>query len=226
MSLPAILDPERLATTRGAWHAVAEHVVAPVRHRAVRRIGLQVTPGGFGTGPLPDVTEVRVAGGELVVGSTHAPLTTLGDAARAAGLDGPVDLGLYAAQTPADPDRALTVDPAAADALAAWYALGAAVLARWRAEAAGETPTDATLWPEHFDLALDLGAEGHRANYGASPGDPANPLPYLYVGPWEARAGDFWDAGTYARLPYDELRSSTDPEARALEFFARGHALA
>ena len=53
------------------------------------------------------------------------------------------------------------------------------------------------LWPEHFDLAVDVGTQRGRANLGVSPGDAACPVPYAYVGPWdEGRPGDpaFWNA--------------------------------
>ena len=36
------------------------------------------------------------------------------------------------------------------------------------------------LWPEHFDLAIDV----DEVNYGVSPGDGYHGAPYAYVGPW------------------------------------------
>ena len=41
--------PPSFADTRAALHAVAEHVLAAARYRAVGKIGLGATPGGFGT---------------------------------------------------------------------------------------------------------------------------------------------------------------------------------
>ena len=100
------------------------------------------------------------------------------------------------------------------------------MLGAWAAAHPDERPSEVQLWPEHFDLGTDLGAdETHRANYGASPGDAGHPLPYLYVGPWVADDDPFWNAGAYARLSYEALAERDDPEAAAAEFFARGHAV-
>ncbi|TML07060.1 MAG: hypothetical protein E6G41_05415 [Actinobacteria bacterium] len=47
------------------------------------------------------------------------------------------------------------------------------------------------LWPEHFDVAIELG----EATFGVSPGDENHPEPYAYVAPWSAPApGEFWNA--------------------------------
>jgi hypothetical protein len=81
-----------------------------------------------------------------------------------------------------------------------------------------------TLWPEHFDLAGTVGPEARRVNVGASAGDDAHPLPYLYVGPWEPvdRDEPFWNEPWGASLPYE---LALDPEA-ALAFLRRGLVLA
>ena len=210
-------------------HAVAEHVCAPARYASERRIGLMSTPGGFGTPVFGDDEQVRVEGLDIVHRGRgterRAALTTLGAAAAFVG----VPLGapdVYTAVTVADPDAALVIDAAAAAALAAWYAFAADALADVRAEYADAAPGDATLWPEHFDLALDLGDAdaGTRANYGASPGDDAIAAPYLYVGPWAeaARTGFLAEYGFGAACTYDELRAADDQAAAARAFFARG----
>ena len=71
--------------------------------------------------------------------------------------------------------------------------------------------TDSQIWPEHFDLACEIGDAdaGTRANYGASPGDAAIPQPYLYVGPWDAsRARAVLAAYPFgAALTYAEMRA-------------------
>ncbi len=69
-----------------------------------------------------------------------------------------------------------------------------------------------------------LGGGGLRATYGASPGDDGHPEPYLYVGPWERRAGRFWNDAAFggASLGEAELRASDDPQAAALAFYERG----
>jgi hypothetical protein len=111
--------------------------------------------------------------------------------------------------------EALDVDPAGAAALAAFYAFGAAVLQELSASAA------AWLWPEHFDLAIELGADGHRATYGFSPGDEQHAEPYAYVGPWTEVEGRLWQATGFrgAELTYAELLAAADQRATALDFF-------
>ena len=189
--------PPGFATTVAALHRVAEEVLAPAR-KPDNEIALTVTPGGFGTpefafGGVP--RQVRVDGDELV----HRA----GDDER---------------RTP------LQVDRVAATRLADWYAFAAAVLGDLvAAAAAGDAPTPPILWPEHFDLAIELGSEaaGRRANYGFSPGDEHHPEPYAYVGPWTAEvSGPLWNAAGFrgAELPYRELLAATDQRATALLF--------
>jgi hypothetical protein len=112
----------------------------------------------------------------------------------------------------------LDVDPDAAGRLADWYAFGAAIL--------GELGGEPTLWPEHFDIAIEL----DEVNYGFSPGDEHHTEPYAYVGPWTAPpAGPLWNATGFpgAELTYAELLAAPDQRAAALEFFmTRKEALA
>ena len=80
------------------------------------------------------------------------------------------------------------------------------------------------LWPEHFDIAVELGTErdGHRAGFGASPGDELHPEPYLYVVPWsEVPASDLWQATAFrgAELPYATLLLAENQRETALRFF-------
>ena len=96
---------------------------------------------------------------------------------------------VYTPTTSFAPDAPLPVDRDAALVLADWYALGARAARTTCAPRTRSVPSsDAQLWPEHFDLACELGDAdaGTRANYGASPGDARIPEPYLYVGPWDA----------------------------------------
>ena len=101
----------------------------------------------------------------------------------------------------------LEVDRAAASrVLGACYAFGDAVLEELIAEAVAPATIRrrSTLWPEHFDIAIELGSEadGARANYGFSPGDENHPEPYLYVGPWTARSsGELWHAHRLSPAP-------------------------
>lgn len=122
-------------------------------------------------------------------------------------------------------DEPLEIDPAASRALGEWYGFAAATLAHLGAAATvTDAATPARLWPEHFDIAIELGAEddGLRANYGASPGDGDHPEPYLYVGPWSAEVeGDLWRASGFkgAELSYADLLEAADQGAAALDFF-------
>jgi hypothetical protein len=215
--------PPTFADTRDALHRVAEEIVAPAR-KPNNEIALTVTEGGFGTPPFEHDGRrlvVRVEGAELVVDAdgvqTRAELTNLADAGRLVGAELLPD-GL--------PDDAspLQVDGKAAARLADYYAFAQRVLESF----SGTLDADAdagppTLWPEHFDFAIEAGAEacGERATYGASPGDQDHSEPYLYVGPWKAGVeGPLWNATAFkgAELGYAELIDADDAEALALDF--------
>jgi hypothetical protein len=214
--------PANLVATRLALHALAERVIAPARRNANTKFGLRYTRGGFGTPFFGDDVQIRVVGNELiVVESGHerrAPITSLDAAAEHIGrrlLPDDVELG-------AD---ALGVDPEAAAFLGEWYGFAASVLEELRA-GTGNAPDLARvqLWPEHFDLAVDLGSAdaGGRASYGLSPGDEQHPEPYAYVAPWETPApGELWQGVGFsgAELGYGELLDAPDQRQAALEFF-------
>ncbi len=225
MDDPPRLDPlpDSFASTAAALHRVAERIVAPAR-KPDNEIALEATPGGFGT-PVFEYGgsrhQVRVEGAELVhaegAGERRAPLSSLAAAAEAVAGLLPADAELE--------DEPLEIDPVASRALGDWYGFAAAILAHLVAAAnAADAATPARLWPEHFDIAIELGAEGDgvRANYGASPGDDDHPEPYLYVGPWTAEVeGGLWGAGGFkgAELTYADLGEASDPGAVALDFF-------
>jgi hypothetical protein len=214
--------PPRLVETRLALHRLAEQVVSPARRAANGKIGLRYTRGGFGTPFFGADTQVRVEGAALIVQSgdeqRRAPITTLAAAAEHVGgdvLPGDVEFD----------DTSLEVDLAAAAFLGEWYGFAASVLEELRAEApAAAGASRVQLWPEHFDLALELGAESRdaRAAYGLSPGDEPHAEPYLYVAPWVAQPeGELWQASGFsgAELPYAELLSAHAPREAALDFF-------
>ena len=99
------------------------------------------------------------------------------------------------------------------------------MLEELRAGAGDElAPSRVQLWPEHFDLALELGAvEGGRAAYGFSPGDELHPEPYMYVAPWQApEPSELWQASAFkgAELSHAELLGAADQRSCALEFFS------
>ena len=228
--LPQIGDLDRLGQTRLAWHSVAEHVLAPARYHAEGRIGLQVTPGGFGTPPRPAGPTARVEGATLIVGTTTSPLTTIAAAAAALGIEPGAPATVYTPTTPLTPDAPLVVDPGAATVLASWFALGWTALEALGADAdPAETASKPTLWPEHFDAAIDLGLEsrGARGTFGASPGDAAHPEPYLYVTHWvEVPDDPYWNDTAFpgASLSYSAVATTPDAPATIRAFFARGHA--
>lgn len=194
--------PAGFARTVRALHRVATEIVAPAR-KPDNEIALQATPGGFGTPPFEHdgaVHQVRVEGVELVHAidgdERRAALTSLAAAGR-------IVADLLGSELDDEP---LELDPAAADALAAWYGFGDAILREL-----GGTPV---LWPEHFDIAIELGDEaaGRRANYGFSPGDEHHPEPYAYVGPWAEVSGELWNARGFpgAELPYRDAADAFD----------------
>ncbi|MGY1710505.1 hypothetical protein ACI8AC_13465 [Geodermatophilus sp. SYSU D00758] len=197
MTLIEIPDRAAAAATRESWHRVAEHVLAAGQYAAAGTIRLRPVPGGLGTTAGVDGRQLAVVGARLVVtgpgGRTEAPLTTLREVATAAGVR-PGLRGSYTPATPLDLDAPLPVDPPAAAALAAWFALGDTALRRLAA--ALGSPQEPVLWPEH----LDLGIAHDAVDYGVSPGDDAVPEPYVYAGPHEGPPADpdvdrdFWTA--------------------------------
>ncbi|MEM9711425.1 MAG: hypothetical protein AAGA17_04320 [Actinomycetota bacterium] len=216
---------------------VAVHVIARARVAETGRFSLRVTPGGFGTPEFGDaLRRVRVAGEHLVVEQDppggaafhQAPLvgSSLADLAIVAGVDlgAPLDVGH---DTPplGDPDAPLVVDPGVLAETADWYAV---VEAATTAIAAGvdadAAPTLPRLWPEHFDVAIEVDARpGRRANLGGSPGDGFSAEPYLYVGPWtdDRPGGDgYWDAPFGAARTWSALGS--DLVTGAIAFFEEG----
>jgi hypothetical protein len=212
--------PGSFAATRDALHRVAARVLAAARYAAVGRMGLVVVPGGFGT-PVFDGRRLLVVDAMLSDGRRRQPFTDLLDAEAFAGVDPAATLH-PALDLPADPAAPLAVDPAAASVLAHWFALGQTLLDTMVDRVGpAEEPSAITLWPEHFDVALESGAPGTRANYGASPGDDAIDEPYLYVGPHQPRQGSFWNAGFGAALTYGDIRAGADPDA----FLRRGRDL-
>jgi hypothetical protein len=212
--LPSV--PDGLGRTRVGLHRLAEHVISPARRASNGKIGLRYTRGGFGTPFFGANVQVRVHGAELVVvqadSERRGPITSLAAAAQQIGIELEVE------------DAMLDIAPEAAAYLGDWYGFAALVLETLRAEAGpAAEPSRVQLWPEHFDLAVELGSEaaGARAAYGLSPGDEHHPEPYAYVAPWVAPpTGELWQARSFAgaELPYAELVAAPDQVASALAF--------
>lgn len=233
--LPPIGDSQALIATRIAWHGLAEHVLARARYDATGRIGLRVTQGGFGTPPYErggNTEALHVVGSELRVARGDAtvahPLTTIGDAAEAAGIEPGAPADVYPPVTPLDPGAPLAIDVDATHVLAAWLELGWSVLENLRQQAGDVAePSALTLWPEHFDAAIELGNEsrGTRGTFGVSPGDSEHPEPYVYVTHWVDLPGDdYWNDPTFggASMPYATVAAATSAHGTMLDFFRAG----
>jgi hypothetical protein len=212
-TLPAA---DHLVPTRRSLHRAAEHLLAAARKRATGEISLVPAPGGVATPPLGDGSVVAIEGADVVVrrpeGVRRAALTTLAETAAAVGIEPGFPWTKHRPGTEYEPHAALPVDPAAAAALAAWFALGQEALTTLVAEVPAEEPSAPQIFPEHFDLGVTAGA----VNYGFSPGDDAIVTPYAYVGPHDvpSRTG-FWNAPFGAYRTWQEV---TTPQA-ALDFF-------
>jgi hypothetical protein len=230
--------PDAYETTRTDLHRLAVYVVSPARAAADGQITLRSTPGGFGTPVFgPDDRQVRVDSVDLVVeegGETVArePVTTLARAAELVGIAPAVEQeGQFDVPPHGDLDAQLAVDPEAAAALADWYLLAFEALGElWRESRAEDRASPhVRLWPEHFDAAVDLGAEDRGGTYGLSPGDRFDPHPYVYATRWGGGADDpFYNAPFGgAWLPYAEVAGAPDPRAAVLAFLreARGKRL-
>jgi hypothetical protein len=213
--------PAGFSQTCEALHRLAEEIIKVAREHTSGDFSLIATPGGFGTPVFgPDDAQVRVEGAELIVrkGSDEkrARITSLRAAAELCGDLVPGDLDID--------ERELGVDEACSRALGDWYGFGEVVLDRLRQEAAfDDEATEATLWPEHFDIAIELGAQdaGRRANYGFSPGDANHGEPYLYVGPWTPQpVGELWNGKGFsgAELDHSKLLAAADQTAAAFDF--------
>jgi hypothetical protein len=205
-----------LRATRESLHRAAEHLLAAARKRASGEITLVPAPGGVATPALPDGRVVALEGAEVVVrgpgGVRRARLTTLAGAGAAVGLQPGFPWTKHRPGTEYDPHAELTVDPAAAAALAGWFALGEEALVELAAAALAEQPSAPQIFPEHFDLGITAAA----VNYGFSPGDDAIPTPYVYVGPHDARTDNpFWNAAFGAYRTWDEVTTAE----QALQFF-------
>jgi hypothetical protein len=213
--------PPDFGATRDALHRLAEHVISPTRQRANGEITLRWTRGGFGTPFFGDDVQLRVDGDIFIVQQageeTLGRLTSLKDAAEYVGYDlTRFDVAMA--------DEPLGVDPEAAHWLGDLYGFAFSVLEQLRAEAAPELQGSfVNLWPEQFDVAVELGSEasGVRAAYGVSPGDAQHAEPYVYVAPWTARPeGELWQAEGFrgAELALGELLDAADQREAALTF--------
>jgi hypothetical protein len=211
-------------------------VLKPAREQANGKIGLRFTRSGFGTPFFGRDVQLRVLGGDLIVQEGErertAPIVSLAQAAEHVGADLLPAAGEGSAGSTEQPlDAApLAIDVDASAFLGDWHGFATSVLEQLRASVGDDAePSRVQLWPEHFDISVELGAEaaGRRAGYGASPGDEQHPEPYLYVVPWgDTPAGELWQASGFsgAELPYAALLEAGSGRAQrelALDFFSQ-----
>ncbi|MGW3960065.1 GNAT family N-acetyltransferase [Amycolatopsis sp. NPDC005003] len=198
-------------TTRRSLHGVAELLLAGPQHRATGRIDLRVVDGGFATAAGPDL---RVEGDQLLTTSGRFALNgrSYDEVAAAAGLEAGEPAGVYGGGPAVRTDEVIALDAGAVKTLLTAFAEGERAL---REFAPGSEPI---LWPEHFDVAISL----DEVNYGVSPGDGFLAEPYAYVGPFERREGEFWNAPFGAARTMTELGSA----AAVVRFFRTGRDLA
>jgi hypothetical protein len=239
-----------LSATRDALRAITTHVMVRAMQPSTDRISLRPAPGGWATPTFgAERRRLRIANGVLfderdgndgarvrAIGISGA---TMGELAAFAEVD-LADVVWVGDDTPPLGDVAapIELDPAAMAMMADCYDVTARALDRLVVEwPAWASPSVPQLWPEHFDLAIDIAvaadigagdAASRRANVGGSPGDGYHDGPYLYVGPWTSdRPGDptYWNAPFGAVLAVDALGSTGSPDERAevaAAFFVRG----
>ena len=191
-------------------------------------------PGGFGTPAFgADHRVIRVSGRLLVVESTDHEATTrsiaiegssVAELAAFAGVDLNTEFDVGHDTPPiGDVNARLTFDGEYANSLGEWWGLGLRAIDAVIAELpAASAPGRARVWPEHFDLGVDVGAaDGTRINLGASAGDDFSDECYLYVAPWGTeRPGDqsYWNAPFGAVLARSHVPGATE----ACMFFRAG----
>ena len=221
------MSADAFATTQRSLHILAEHVLAAARYAVTGRIGLVVVPGGIVTPPFgDDGRSVGIVGGELVVrdrdGERRAAITTLRAAARFVGVVPGAPANVYTPATPCTLDEPLAIDLEAYHRVLGWYSLVDAALRRFRDEIADDEPSDITLWPEHFDVAI----RAADVNYGGLAGDATVGAPYVYVGPpvdaLPAEPSGPWNQPFGASRTWDEAASVDD----AVAFFRAGRTAA
>ena len=239
--------PDDWPAQRATLRRVATHVVARAQAEVTGNFALMPLPGGFGTPQFgPDRQRVRIAGGSLFVEQIEAnpdgKSTARTDVHMVAGstirelcekMSVDVNLNFSVGDdTPplGDPDAMVLIDSATTTVLGDWWTLGQRAMDIAVASFPDPQASVVRLWPEHFDVGIDLAVDpvnkpGVRVNLGAAAGDGGHEEPYLYVGPWgDERPGpaDFWNAPFGATLGFGHLDASDNPLAEAAEFFLHG----
>ncbi len=211
-------------------------MLSRARAAATGFVSLRVAPDGIATPAFgASSRRVRISGGALLVedepdggaatrarrlhGSSLAELADLADV----DLEAPYGGGAEAPSL-GDVDAPIAISDADLAPVIAWFGLGQAALDAAIVDLAerGLAATPPRLWPEHFDVAVEVRlGDGRSVNLGASPGDASSSEPYGYVGPWgPERPGDaeFWNAPFGAMRTRRQLRDA----AMATAFYLDG----
>lgn len=194
--------PAHLVASRRILHGIAESLLAGPQYRACGRIALRVTTTGFATVGEPALRLAVDRGVPAVVvdESRRTPLAgTFGDIGVLTGAGFGEPEGIYGDHIGVGADEPVVLDPQGLDLLVRWFVMADAAL---RVFAPRQTPS---LWPEHFDVAVDLDG----TTFGASPGDGFCPSPYVYVStadPSATAATDaYWNAPFGAFVAYEQV---------------------
>ena len=215
------------------YHRLAYSVVAEARYQCNGKFGLRYVRGGFGTPFFGNDSQVRVAGGRLVVQEAgqirSTAIVTLREAGEFVGVAPGTTAAEHDSPELGDIDRPLDGRAAVGDFLGAWFGLATAALEELRFSPDVVDPERVQLWPGHFDPAIAAGdaESGRRATFGFSPGDHAHDEPYIYVAAWGDidRSDPFWNEKDFngASLTYSALASSEDHYGIAVEFLKTGY---
>lgn len=223
--------------TVASLNQVAFFAMAPARHAANGKVGLRYTYRGFGTPFFGNDVQVRIEDDRLVVQERDEvrdrSITTVRAATEFLGVPYREKWGpeWHDPPRPVDPDQSLRLDAGAAHIASDVIGFAFSVLEQLRYESLTSDPSRVQLWPEHFDVAVDIGDSdrGQRAAFGVSPGYAAHPEPFVYVSPWDKSNLDdsFWNADSFggAIFEYSELLGADDQRQTALTFLSRGREL-
>ena len=195
------------ARTRRSLHGLAELVLAGPRYRQGGTIRLRVLPDGFRTRDEPFVA---IGGAELVTALARVAVDglTYAEAAARIGLEASGLDDVYGDGPRVSPDDVIRLDPDHVRTVTQALALGDRALRSFHEEA------EPILWPEHFDVAVDLG----DTTYGVSPGDRFVDRPYAYVSRARKLSGEFWN------MPFGAARHLADLDGvdGVVAFFRHG----
>lgn len=180
--------------TKHSLHGLAELVLAGPRYRQGGSIRLRAQPEGFRTRDEP---VVAVSGSALVTADLRVDVDglTFAQAAARIGLEASRLDDVYGDGPKVGPDEAIHLDPSSVRQVEHALALGDQALRRFNEGA------DPILWPEHFDVAIEVG----EVTYGVSPGDRFVDGPYAYVSRPGPFTGEFWNAPFGAARRLSEL---------------------